>query len=38
VSEIRPTQPPEEGQFRYLSNSQLELHERVVKESEWSNA
>ena len=38
VYEIRATLPAEDGQFRYRIKSQLELHERVVKESELSKA
>jgi len=38
VYEIRATLPAEEGQFRYRIKSQIELHERVVKESELSKA
>jgi hypothetical protein len=38
VYEIRATLPAEDGQFRYRIKSQLELHERVVKESELSAA
>src|SRR5437879_6525234 len=38
VYEIRATLPAEDGQFRYRITSQLELHERVVKESELSKA
>jgi hypothetical protein len=38
VYEIRATLPAEDGQFRYRIKSQLELHERVVKESELSTA
>ena len=38
VFEIRATLPAEDGQFRYRIKSQLELHERVVKESELSTA
>jgi hypothetical protein len=38
VYEIRATLPAEEGQFRYRIKSQIELHERVVKESELSEA
>ena len=38
VYEIRATLPAEEGQFQYRIKSQIELHERVVKESELSKA
>src|SRR5258707_942525 len=38
VYEIRATLPAEDGQFRYRIKSQIELHERVVKESELSKA
>jgi hypothetical protein len=38
VYEIRATLPAEDGQFRYRIKSQLELHERVVKESKLSTA
>jgi hypothetical protein len=36
VYEIRATLPAEDGQFRYRIKSQIELHERVAKESELS--
>jgi len=32
------TLPAEDGEFRYRIKSQIELHERVVKESELSKA
>jgi hypothetical protein len=38
VYEIRATLPAEDGEFRYRIKSQIELHERVVKESELSKA
>jgi hypothetical protein len=38
VYEIRATLPTEDGEFRYRIKSQIELHERVVKESELSKA
>jgi hypothetical protein len=38
VYEIRATLPAEDGQFRYRIKSQIELHERAVKESELSKA
>jgi len=38
VYEIRATLPTEDGEFRYRIKSQIELHGRVVKESELSKA
>jgi hypothetical protein len=38
VYEIRATLPAEDGQFLYRIKSQIELHERVVKENELSKA
>jgi hypothetical protein len=38
VYEIRATLPAEDREFRYRIKSQIELHERVVKESELSKA
>src|SRR5258708_9343453 len=38
VYEIRATLPAEDGELRYRIKSQIDLHERVVKQSAFSKA